>query len=66
MDHFPQLLQQLRRRRKLSKRRLSELCGLSPGVISLYESGKVIPSATSLIALADFFECSADLLLGRC
>lgn len=61
---FAQRLKQLRRRRGISQRVLSELCGLSKSAVQLYEHGR-IPSAGSLIALADFFNVSTDYLLGR-
>lgn len=65
MDVFCQRLQQLRKRKGLSQRALGELCGLSKSVIATYELDARMPSAQSLIALADFFNVSTDYLLGR-
>lgn len=62
---FPQRLQTLREKRRLSRRTLSELCGLSKNMISLYERGEKAPSVDALINLADFFGVSTDYLLGR-
>ena len=62
---FPKRLQDLRERRRLSRRTLAELCGLSKNMISLYERGEKAPSVDALISLADFFEVSTDYLLGR-
>lgn len=65
MGVFSKRLRQLRERRGLSQRALGELCGLSKNAVQLYENGR-LPSAGSLIVLADFFNVSADYLLGRC
>lgn len=62
---FPQRLQSLRERRRLSRRTLAELCGLSKNMISLYERGEREPSVGALVSLADFFEVPTDYLLGR-
>lgn len=62
---FPQRLQTLRERRRLSRRTLAELCGLSKNMISLYERGEKAPSVDALIKLADYFGVSTDYLLGR-
>ena len=62
---FPQRLQTLRETRRLSRRTLAELCGLSKNMISLYERGEKAPSVDALINLADFFGVSTDYLLGR-
>lgn len=62
---FPERLQYLRERRRISRIVLSELCGLSPDAIRRYERGDSEPSLHSLIAIAEFFEVSVDFLLGR-
>lgn len=62
---FPQRLQTLREKRRLSRRTLAELCGLSKNMISLYERGEKAPSVDAHINLADFFGVSTDYLLGR-
>ena len=62
---FPKKLQALREQRRLSRRTLAELCGLSKNMISLYERGEKAPSVDALISLADYFGVSTDDLLGR-
>ena len=57
---FPQRLQALREKRRLSRRTLAELCGLSKNMISLYERGEKAPSVEALVNLADFFGVSTD------
>ena len=65
LSAFPQRLERLRCRRRISRRVLSELCGLDRNAVSRYERGEKMPSVRSLIAIADFFEVSTDYLLGR-
>ena len=62
---FPQRLQTLREKQRLSRRTLAELCGLSKNMISLYERGEKAPSVDALIKLADYFGVSIDFLLGK-
>lgn len=62
---FARRLQRMREQRGISRRVLSELCGLSKNRISRYERGEQEPTASSLEALASFFEVSVDYLLCR-
>ncbi len=51
--------------RKLSRRKLGELTGLSRSTIEHYEYAVNEPGAYSLKALCDALDMSADWLLGR-
>lgn len=62
---FPKRLQALREKRRLSRRTLAELCGLSGNMIGMYERGEKDPSVGALVHLADYFGVSVDYLLGR-
>ena len=62
---FPQRLRQLRERKRVSRRVLSELCGLSKNMITNYERGEKSPTGESLECLADFFDVTMDELWGR-
>lgn len=55
----------LREKKRISRRTLGELCGLSKNMVGLYERGEKMPSVEALVDLADFFEVSTDYLLGR-
>lgn len=65
MDKFPARLQKLRERRRISRKTLSELCGLTPGAIRRYEREERMPTVDALIAIADCLGVSVDYLLGR-
>ena len=64
---FRERLQKLREEHKgLSRRTLSELCGLPSGTIRKYERGEIEnPSVESIEAIADYFEVTVDYLIGR-
>lgn len=62
---FSQNLRRLRERRRISRRVLSELCGLSKNRIARYERGEQIPTSDVLELLADFFDMPMDELWGR-
>ena len=64
-QEFPQRLQKLRERRRMSRKALGELCGLSKNIIGQYERGEKEPAVGTLIELADYFEVPIDYLLGR-
>jgi len=59
---FSQNLRRLRERRRISRRVLSELCGLSRNMISRYERGERVPPSDVLKLLADFFGVTMDEL----
>lgn len=62
---FGRRLQQLRERRRISRRVLAELCGLSQNAVGRYERGERSPSTRTVVLLADFFGVTTDWLLGR-
>jgi len=65
LSEFSIRLRQLRERRRISRRVLSELCGLSKNMIAVYESGEKEPTASTVIQIAEFFGVSTDYLLGK-
>ena len=62
---FSQRLQQLREKKRISRKSLSELCGLSSDAVRRYERGEAEPTLHSLIAIAEYFEITVDYLIGR-
>ncbi len=57
---FSKNLRRLRERRRISRRVLSELCGLSKNSIARYERGERVPSLPDAAVLADFFQVTLD------
>ena len=49
----------------MSRKVVSELCGLHSDAIRRYERGEAIPTADALSKIADYYHVSADYLLGR-
>ncbi len=62
---FSQRLRQLRERKKVSRKVLSELCGLNSDAVRRYECEEAEPTLHSLVAIAEYFEVSVDYLVGR-
>lgn len=58
-------LKTLREAAGLSQKDVASLLSVSPPTISKYESGVNEPDAKILRWYADYFECSADYILGR-
>ncbi|MBR3117389.1 MAG: helix-turn-helix transcriptional regulator [Bacilli bacterium] len=58
-------LKKLRNERNITQVRLSIAAEVSQETISAYESGKALPSADTLIKIADFLDVSIDYLLDR-
>ena len=58
-------LKEIREKRHITQIRLSIAAEVSQETISAYESGKAMPSAETLIKIADFLNTSTDYLLGR-
>lgn len=61
---FPDALRRLRERKGISRRVLSELCGLPTGAVRRYERGEASPTLPTLMALAAYFGVTLDELTG--
>lgn len=62
---FGESLLELRRDRRIGQVELAQAIGVSKGIVSLWEHGKREPTLSNLLALADFFQVSLDVLVGR-
>ncbi len=58
-------LKKIRKEKGITQIRLSIAAEVSQETISAYESGKAMPSAETLIKIADFLNVSIDYLLDR-
>ena len=58
-------LRRFRKHANITQKQAAQGANASERVYQDYEYGKVIPSATVLIALADSFDVSLDYLVGR-
>lgn len=58
-------LKNLRKERGLTQTELSKQLNIGQTTIAAYENGTHAPQIFSLLAYADFFDCSIDYLLGR-
>ena len=65
MQTLGQKLKELRNSRNLTAREVAEAVGLTRNAIINYESGTREPSLQILKKLCDFFDVSADYLIGR-
>ncbi|MBR2871525.1 MAG: helix-turn-helix transcriptional regulator [Clostridia bacterium] len=59
------ILKELRLEKNLSQQQLAKQIGVSQKAIDFWERGINEPKATYIVKLADYFEVSADYLLGR-
>lgn len=57
-------LQEQRNKLHMSQREVAKVIGVSPSIVSNYESSERTPSTEKLIALSNLYRCSADYLLG--
>ena len=57
-------LQEQRIKLKISQKEAAAAIGVSPSIISNYESSERVPSVEKLMALASLYRCSTDYLLG--
>lgn len=62
---LPDALKRFRKAYKLTQKQAAEIAGVAERVFQSYEYGKVVPSATVLLSLADHFDVSLDYLCGR-
>lgn len=64
MDKFSERLKELRLDKNLTQTQLSKETGLSQACIAKLENGSRMPSVDTVIALAKYFKCTTDYLLG--
>ncbi|WP_206514659.1 helix-turn-helix domain-containing protein [Brevibacillus marinus] len=62
---FSSKISELRAKRNLKAKDVAKILGVSIAQISLYESGKSLPSVERLYQLAEYYDVSIDYLLGR-
>lgn len=65
MSTFCERLNQLKESRNLMQKDISAGIGVPLRTYQRYEYGERVPSITVLVALCDYFNVSADYLLGR-
>lgn len=65
MERFPERLVDLLDRTGNTRRSLAHSLGMSERMVQYYLTGAKDPAAHTLIAIADFFDCSIDYLVGR-
>ncbi len=62
---FSQVLSQLRHEKGVSQRQAAQELGVSQALLSHYENGIREPGLTFVVRVCDYYEVSADYLLGR-
>lgn len=62
---FKDRLKELRTAKKLSQMQLAKAINISQSAIAKWELGKTEPTASAIIALAEFFDETADYILGK-
>ena len=62
---LPQKLKKLRLTYNLSQKDVAKQLGISPSVVSSYETGERTPSTDVLLSLSYLYNCSTDYLLGK-
>lgn len=65
MSKISDRLKELRAEKNLSQNKLSELLGITRTTYANYEQGTREPSIEMIIKFCDFFDVSADYLIGR-
>ena len=58
-------LKRCRKEKKTTQKQAAVAAGVSESMYQFYEYGKNEPTASVLLALADFFDVSLDYLVGR-
>lgn len=58
-------LRRIRKHKKVTQVQAAQAAGVSEAMYQFYEYGKNEPTASVLIALADYFDVSLDYLVGR-
>ena len=62
---LPKKLHELRVKYGYSQKQVAEKLGVSPSIISSYETGERTPSTEILLSISYLYNCSTDYLLGK-
>ena len=65
IKELPQKLKQLRLSHNYSQSEVANKLGISPSIVSGYETGERTPSTEVLLSLSYLYKCSTDYLLGK-
>lgn len=65
MKAFAERLLELRSERGISQAKLAKELGVSFSVVCYWETDRSEPTAVNIVKIADYFNVSADYLLGR-
>ena len=64
-NKFRDILKDLRLEKGVKQKDVAQKCDVSPQCISQLEAGMRSPTGTTLVALANYFNCSIYYLMGR-
>lgn len=62
---LPEKLKLLRSKYGLSQKQVADKLGISPSIVSGYETGERTPSTEILLSISYLYSCSVDYLLGK-
>lgn len=62
---LPEKLKSLRLKYGYSQKQVANKLGVSPSIVSGYETGERTPSTDILLSLSYLYSCSTDYLLGK-
>lgn len=65
INGLPQRLQALRAKYGYSQKHVAAQLGVSPSIVSGYETGERTPSAEILLSLSYIYNCTTDYILGK-
>lgn len=64
LENFVETLNELVEERGVKQKDLAKAIGMPPASVCRYMRGMVIPTPSVLTAIADYFHCSTDFLVG--
>ena len=62
---LPEKLKELRIKYSYSQKQVADKVGVSPSIVSGYETGERTPSTNILLSLSQLYNCSVDYMLGN-
>lgn len=65
MKKFADRLKEIRREKNITQTELAKATGYSQAIVSQWERDVYSPQVEAIVAIADYFDVSADYLLGR-